>query len=48
MKIFKCVCNEEFESFKDFAHHAKDCVKFQMKQDREARLKNENELNLSE
>ena len=42
--MFKCVCNEEFESFKDFAHHAKDCKDFQMNQDREARRKIENEI----
>ena len=39
MKKFKCECNEEFDSFGDYAKHAKDCVVYQRKQNREARLK---------
>ena len=39
----KCICGEEFENFKDFSTHAKDCKKYQMNQDREARRKIENE-----
>ena len=46
MKL-KCVCGEKFEDFKSYAEHAKNCVIYQMKQNREARLKIENELNLS-
>lgn len=41
---FKCVCKEEFELFKDFATHAMNCVEYQKKQNREARLKIENEI----
>ena len=46
MRKFKCECNEEFESFSDYAKHAKDCVIYQMKQSREAnkRIKNETEI----
>ena len=39
MKKFKCICNEEFESFEDYVKHAKNCEIYQMKQNREARLK---------
>lgn len=47
MKKFKCACNEEFDSFSDYAKHAKNCVIYQTKQNREARLKIENGVNIS-
>ena len=47
MTKLKCICGEEFENFKDFVHHAKDCVEFQKRQDREARRKIENEVETS-
>lgn len=47
MKKFRCVCNKEFKSFKEYVNHAKNCEMYQRKQDRDARLKIENELNLS-
>lgn len=47
MTKYKCVCNEEFEDFESYAEHAKNCVIYQTKQNREARLKIENELNIS-
>lgn len=43
MKKYKCVCNEEFESFVDYTKYAKDYVISQMKpscKDKE-RIKNE-------
>lgn len=46
MRKFECVCKEEFENFKDFAHHAMNCVEYQTKQSREA--KKENETRISE
>ena len=39
MTKLKCICGEEFETFEDYAKHAKDCVAYQTKQNREARLK---------
>lgn len=47
MRKFKCVCGKKFEDFESYTKHAKDCVAYQMKQNREARLKIENGLNLS-
>jgi len=47
MTKLKCICGEEFDDFKDYAKHAKDCEIYQKKQNREARLKIENEFNLS-
>ena len=48
MTKLKCICGETFESFKDYTHHAKDCIEYQKKQNREARLKIENETRISE
>ena len=49
MSKYKCICNEEFEDFKSYTKHAKDCKIYQKKQNREARVKIEKELkNLSE
>lgn len=47
MTKLKCICGEKFEDFKSYAEHAKNCVIYQTKQNREARLNIENELNLS-
>lgn len=47
MTKLKCICGEIFDSFEEYAKHAKDCIEYQKHQDREARVKIENEVNLS-
>lgn len=48
MTKYLCACGEEFENFESYTKHAKDCKQYQTKQNREARLKIENEFKISE